>query len=900
MEDLQGICFIRSLKFDDCVFPRNGTDLCRILDLATNTGDEKSSDESDSELTEKHDDLAPFESFDTSSSSPLRFQERSMREYFREMEVDETGLRSSPSSAHQTIFEMAITILNTSVNDDNVKELKIDWELRDYTANFWLQHFLEVSPEKATEQDVKRVIGALQSLMSLRGEALRSIEHYFDRDNDLFWSSQEIRERFFESLKKWAERAKSLPAGALTNEKVSWIQWLSASTETVLVELAKGHVTNWFKADRPWWARTSLQFALSALKMVWHNKNTCQIGILTILQTNIVVGLTQESSIDEVNVENILAIADAFPDIKKTPTAYRAVGWALKQFNHPEAALLQMKTSLTNASIDFDRFYTLCSAAEIELEISELDEFKDSKDVHIRKAYEAVNDGFAVKPLVTTEKDPKNSDEIFHRSLIQESLSTKATCEVKLGNLDAALATMDEARAAMEDSANSEDLINLVLEALERLEAYDKIISAVDKFNKWELLFWLEFGPAEGNERLQHAAKKCHKEEFLIQVYEHAAKEGDRYFDSGARLRLQLAIVYQIVFPDYSKAKSTLYQIIDGMEGGRMSNNRYVEARNLDLVSVARLNLTDILMEEFRKTIDPEEKTKLFNEMDTLAHRNGMELDNFSPYESQTAIPLALMARKLGPACKFQDITEKVFTACIKALSDDVSCNDGDAFRLLAKVLACVPGLEKVAQIAMSCQFSIVDDSLFPTVEDSLALTNGPKPAAPVDPITSKTATIGPSEAESWNVAQSDAPTLSTDQPLAQVNDAPASELSEDLDPSSEVSCNGCKKHFKDWTQGAIYLCVICTECDLCQECYDKRMKLDNHEIEDEWKTFCGEKHHYIKGPVESWKGVKNGVMRWGEVEIDFKKWRDELSEKRWKEIWGRFWEKEVLGEDIL
>ena len=93
--------------------------------------------------------------------------------------------------------------------------------------------------------------------------------------------------------------------------------------------------------------------------MVWNNESL-RLWLLTMVKADTIIGLPEESSIDEVSVGNILAIADAFPDIEKTPMTYRDIGFALSQFNHPEAALLQMTTSLNNASSDFDRFYTLC------------------------------------------------------------------------------------------------------------------------------------------------------------------------------------------------------------------------------------------------------------------------------------------------------------------------------------------------------------------------------------------------------------------------------------------------------------------------------------------------------------------------------------------------------------
>jgi hypothetical protein len=86
-----------------------------------------------------------------------------------------------------------------------------------------------------------------------------------------------------------------------------------------------------------------------------------------------------------------------------------------------------------------------------------------------------------------------------------------------------------------------------------------------------------------------------------------------------------------------------LYEVIEGKKGGALSaSNTFFSAR---------LNLTDILMEEFRDTKDPQEKSRLYAETKSLAFRNHVALaDDLEPYESQTAMPMALMARKLGPA----------------------------------------------------------------------------------------------------------------------------------------------------------------------------------------------------------------------------------------------------------
>jgi hypothetical protein len=110
----------------------------RILQLSTNTADdEQSFDESDSDIAGKQEDEGPAENTDNSIYSPLRFQERSLRQYFRETSVDEAGLRNPPSLTHLTIFNMAVRCLDVLVNFNSTDT--ISYNLQNYAANYWLQ-----------------------------------------------------------------------------------------------------------------------------------------------------------------------------------------------------------------------------------------------------------------------------------------------------------------------------------------------------------------------------------------------------------------------------------------------------------------------------------------------------------------------------------------------------------------------------------------------------------------------------------------------------------------------------------------------------------------------------------------------------------------------------------------
>jgi hypothetical protein len=336
----------------------------------------------------------------------------------------------------------------------------------------------------------------------------------------------------------------------------------------------------------------------------------------------------------------------------------------------------------------------------------------------------------------------------------------------------------------------------------------------------------------------------------------------------------------------------------------------------------ARLQLTEILMEEFRVTLDSNLKLTTFNELKKTVLGDHIALaDDFNPYGSETTIPLALMARRVGSPSEFQDGLEKTFHSCIEALKDNEGLNDRGGFRLLAKVLACVPGLEKDAQISLSLQFSIVDQSVYKT-DESAEMPDGkedpdkekedPKPGAG----TNGTMENGRGVALKEHTIRVEIPKEPADSDPTAKNMAvdevaikAATEACGDEDEEEEdlekvngpLSCNACSSSFPNWKSGSIYLCIICTGCDLCEEDYHKRLAMNRgEEFKDVWKTFCGPNHRYIRGPIKEWKGVKDGVIRYGEVRVEFTEWLRQLSEEKWKEAWRKFWGKDEGLKDIL
>jgi hypothetical protein len=78
-------------------------------------------------------------------------------------------------------------------------------------------------------------------------------------------------------------------------------------------------------------------------------------------------------------------------------------------------------------------------------------------------------------------------------------------------------------------------------------------------------------------------------------------------------------------------------------------------------------------------------------------------------------------------------------------------------------------------------------------------------------------------------------------------------------------------------------MCLICPEIYLCQACYEKRLAQNNGEKSTHWKRVCGVNHKYLKGSIQGWKGVKNGVMTVGDEKIGFTQWLEDV-ERKWGE----------------
>jgi tetratricopeptide (TPR) repeat protein len=630
--------------------------------------------------------------------------------------------------------------------------------------------------------------------------------------------------------------------------------------------------------------------------------------VLTILQAKIGPPLSKNTEMDQGHAEDdILKVSIAFPEIPKTSQALQAIGMVFYSLQNHSAALAQMNQSLEIATAIIDRFHTLAWVGDIQLKLSEKAEEEEQKD-HVQKAYDAINASIALYESSDEVKKFARTEDM--KVVVLYNLTDRARCEIKLGEIDKAIASMDEAYAVIgnTDAILEDQFIDDITASLEKAGDFEKLISVVGHFHKWDLLYWLGFPSANGHDRFQSAAWKCKKQEFMIKKYEDMIIECDKY-NIGAHARSQLATIYRYVVPNLKESRRLLFEIMDGKKGAPFDD------ASENFIYATRLQLADVLLEQFRAATDPEQKIALQGDMKTLALQDKVALSqDFNPYESQTTTSLALMTGKMGPTNEFQSLMDNRFREAINSLTDNQAWNDSGGFRALAKVLAFVPEMHKDAQIASSLQFSAVDEKLFKEADESRdeqsSDTNMKEPLAnghETEPAVEEKETVKQkiieveiqSQEGSLIVQEIQLPTTTTEEATA--------DIPEDLNPYSSIYCNGCQRSFNNWREGAVYGCIECTDCDLCEDCFKKIDRCNKGEPWTEWKRYCGENHKYIRAPIAGWKGVKDGVIRIEKVgdgeqgveELNFGVWLDGLQD-RWKEAWKGFWKREELVFDIL
>lgn len=536
-------------------------------------------------------------------------------------------------------------------------------------------------------------------------------------------------------------------------------------------------------------------------------------------------------------------------------------------------------------------------------------------------AIKAVNEAIAALP-----SDWEEDNELIEAK--KNILIYKAQYCAQLRQSEAAVETYNEARAVNPNQT----IGGSELDDMTRVRNWDNdptgssLIEMLKNWTDQERLDWFDYlfkyHDDFSSDRFSQAATQCGTTglKFLLDCYTDFKKTLRPGSSSMIFYQAQLADIYNKVIGDETKAKD-LYNTILKTKIRDDDDGAGLEQKLCEV----RLSLAGLIFTEFQGSSDPVRKMALLEEMKKL------EEPDYDLYESHVGVLLAIMTRILGPAIEFQSHMEKTFQTCIEGLTDAVGWNDSISFRLLAKVLACLEGLEREALIGLSCQFSIMDPDTHPGDAGDTSVAGAAREIDGTDQklnnISEKTVIItGVEQMKMPEVCTVMADTKGTmisitttgttnetsgsgEEDNAQIpntnahdiNAGGVSEPDEDLNEMDTftVHCDGeCDTVLSTWTQ-EMYFCIMCPNIDLCAFCHSKRLARKRGDKSTYWRSYCGPDHCYIRGPIKDWRGVKNGVIRIGNEEISFKQWLKDLQEVKWKEAWERFWERQGGVKDI-
>jgi fungal STAND N-terminal Goodbye domain len=315
-----------------------------ILDLGRDVDDKDDNDENDDQHSDdmegdNHDKKDFVVQLITQSGlAPLTFQDRPLRDYFREVKENDGGIRTPTSHAHLIIFELLLSILIAESDESRSDDQKCHWKLLQYAAKFWPHHFVEIKIDDLSDEEFIRTFNGLRSLLTGGKEVLKLLSRnwmptYDELNKDL---------KFTEHLQEWFSHAQSSSHLELGEHSRAWIDHVKDNCRQIYLDLAHVHVATWFSVKGNYVPTGSYRLAKAAFIAAG--------GDLT----------SQEDT-----QELILQRCNYFPDIEKDGRAYRNIVSKLSFELCPRSTLLLRMICVVNASLkqsmSHDFFYYLRS-----------------------------------------------------------------------------------------------------------------------------------------------------------------------------------------------------------------------------------------------------------------------------------------------------------------------------------------------------------------------------------------------------------------------------------------------------------------------------------------------------------------------------------------------------------
>ncbi|KAK4221088.1 hypothetical protein QBC38DRAFT_429682 [Podospora fimiseda] len=847
----------------------------------------------------------------------LTWQQHSLRDYFnKHPEKSSSFLRPTKHETSVMMFKMAVAILAAPKRKSKRQMSEGERNLETIAAHCVFGHLSDAQPLQS-EDEIASVAQSLYTLLGQGDGALEKIEANFEFAEDspdatdycsIFVPPREIEEssretvlptvdRILQSLLDLGSRVAKLPTEAkvqISADASYWIRTTLESRYSILTSIAMGHIRNWFsdRAVSPSKAFAAFRFAHVAL---W---------TLTKEERNKLVETTGVKFTDEDFPEDL---RDDFPDrtfelvasLGGNPLGPRdhkqiskALQFDLRNKGSKEQAEKGLKEAKDPREI-FDLRYRIARAHFDECVYPEPISSPDSNTQPVTpesvlQAWET-----CLKEIPTT--DPDGSLQIMLNVAYQIKARVESMIE---GAQSKALVSMQEAAKRKTPESFPRFFEELVVAFGER-GLWNEIVQLLGYYDNPLTVKCRDMT----HRFIQRAAMATGKQGIVRDYYIKAANAPDEFNGADeSEVRIWLASFEWFVMQDQDRAKNAkeqLKHVLKSKQSGFLWSEK------------AGRKLADILLEEFRMSRQLSYKTDRLAEMEevilSLRDRLGLE---FKPKLSQTSTTLASMRRKLGPAHTFYQSLNDTFEAACEALNDMTETNDTPSLRLLAKVLSLVPGRTQDAQIALSCQFYLLPSRKSSSSSDPNApgiKIVGTGSSGLVQTTQPPRRTPSPTKRSSPNRTPSPSKRGGSASPNSRTPSPASAEKSEyDFNKHTQIECAACNKTISSFTKGRIYMCVYCTNVDLCEECYYKRLRYYGKsqegviglgfglpvESEVDRKSYvevCPWGHELIEAPVKGWKGVRGEMLEFGDEVVGFQDWLDGLR-KKWEQSWRVYW----------
>jgi tetratricopeptide (TPR) repeat protein len=573
--------------------------------------------------------------------------------------------------------------------------------------------------------------------------------------------------------------------------------------------------------------------------------------------------------------------------------AYRAIGATLAASGYDEQAVEYFLKAEECSKTSVGKFHTLVGLGCSHHNIPEPD-----------KATEVLTRALSLEEEILSHKENDEYTNYLLRRAYEtlgKSVRDSAPDPPPKEVIERAIHALERA-TTFQPTADSTTDVSIMDTIVEMLVDSDYLKGFVDRVLSWDaklcaawMLEDIEYG-ANMITKFESAAKKEHRVEDMIACYK-AAMEATTEEGDALAIRVQLGSMYWKLLEDEDLAHDEFLQIMNTTDSSRHGKQaRHNANLLLSEMMYGRIKLAPTVW--MRRVLAA--NLAMFADKDT---ESGLDIWNIRPNISLATAYLS--SNQPQRAAKLLDPT---FSVCMEWLRDDVSWNNSTSLRLLAKLLACV-GLRKEAAIAYSAGFSKLDDD---TEAEGDSYEEPAAKEEPVDDAAAQKENKDTDGTNGENITSENSPpetAINGNQPednedkpedsASSNNNAIAKpaekdpqsanrlipEAEEDLRPSF-WGCDGCKKEIRYWVKDEpLYLCLICRDLDLCEDCHAKRVKGNGDGGSNGHVAYCGMNHDYISGPVEGWGGIKGGIMTVQPERVQFTHWLKDIEEgwNEWK-----------------